>query len=126
MPAFPLRSHSAPPIDSSAVTVRIASQRACPPCDLMARVNKSFIVVPLESGSTAAARFPRTGELFDADFDGVDSVRVKRKVSLDCRYGGIRSLVAPDGVDRARPAGRNAVIGALALVGTIRLTRCAL
>ena len=57
------------------------------------------------------------------DFDGVDPVRVKRQVFPDCRYGGIRSLVGPDGVDRALSASRNAVIGALALVGTIRLVR---
>src|SRR6267154_3860530 len=57
------------------------------------------------------------------EFDGVDPVRVKRQVFPDCRYGDIRSFVAPDGVDRAFSAGRNAVISALALVGTIRLVR---
>src|SRR6202030_3144752 len=55
------------------------------------------------------------------DLDGVNPVQVKRQVFPDRRYGGIRSLVAPDGVDRAFSAGRNAEISALALVGTIRL-----
>src|SRR5580692_5816730 len=64
--------------------------------------------------------------IFDADFDGVDSVRVKREVLADRRYGGVRSLVSPDRVDRAFAAGRNAVVGAFALVGTIRLMRCSL
>ena len=50
--------------------------------------------------------------LFDADFDGVDPVRVKSQVFPDCRYGCIGSLVGPDGVDRAFPPSRNAVIGA--------------
>src|SRR5882757_5438682 len=61
--------------------------------------------------------------VFGADFDGVDPVRVKCQVFPDCRYGGIRSLVAPGGIDRAFPARRNAVIAALALEGTIRVMR---
>src|SRR6266852_3980694 len=58
--------------------------------------------------------------------DGVDPVRVKRQVFPDCRYGDMRSFVAPDGVDRTFSAGGNAVIGAVALVRTIRLVRCPL
>src|SRR5439155_23287536 len=76
------------------------------------------------AGLSAIARLARTAcSVFDADFDGVDPVRIKRQVFPDCRYGGIRSLVGPDGVNRALPASRNAVIGALAFVGTIRLVR---
>src|ERR1700733_13682547 len=59
--------------------------------------------------------------VLDTELDGVDPLWVKRQVLRDFRYGGIGSLVAPDRVDRAFSAGRNAVIGAVALVRTIRL-----
>src|SRR6266852_308016 len=60
---------------------------------------------------------------FAVDLDGIDPVRVKRQVFPDCRCGDMRSFVAPDRVDRPLSAGGNAVVGALALVGTIRLVR---
>ena len=51
--------------------------------------------------------------------DSVDTVGIERDVVLDRGDRRIGLLVGPDGFDRALATGRNAVIGAVALVGAV-------
>jgi Citrate synthase, C-terminal domain len=84
------------------------------------------IIAKLPTIAAAAYKHSLGRSAFDADFDGVDPVGVKREIFPDGGYGGIRSLVGPDRVHRTFAAGRNAEVGAVAFVGTIRLVRCPL
>src|SRR5712664_1489498 len=52
--------------------------------------------------------------------DLVDTVRVEGDVILDLRHRFKRCLVSPHRIDGAIPAGRNAVVGSVALVRAIR------
>src|SRR6202035_2311334 len=51
--------------------------------------------------------------------DLVDTVRVERDVVLDLRHRFERGLIGPHRIEGAIPAGRNAEIGSVALVGAI-------
>src|SRR6266571_4273503 len=97
-PAFPLLPQSTAAGGPScacgacnACSVNFASA-ACGGTRRGTRVGHVLVPVDVTCAWTACS-------VFDADFHGVDPVRVKRQEFPDCRYGGIRSLVAPDGVD---------------------------
>src|ERR1700736_2639807 len=53
--------------------------------------------------------------------DLVDTVRVEGDVILDLRHRFKWGLIGPHRIEGAIPTGRNAVVGSVALVGTIRL-----
>jgi hypothetical protein len=53
------------------------------------------------------------------DLHGIDPISVKGEMPLDLGDRGVWPLIGPYGVDRFRPAGWNAVVGAIALVGTV-------
>src|SRR5713101_9927256 len=52
--------------------------------------------------------------------DLVDTVRVEGDVTLDLRHRFKRGLISPHRIEGAITASRNAVVGSVALVGTIR------
>src|ERR1700720_3174968 len=52
-------------------------------------------------------------------FDRVDAVGIERDMVLDRGDRRVGLLVGPDGIDRALATGRNAVIGAVALVRAV-------
>src|ERR1700722_20257451 len=51
--------------------------------------------------------------------DRVDAISIEGEMVLNRRDRFVRSFVGPHGVRRARAAGRDAVIGAVALVGAV-------
>ena len=53
------------------------------------------------------------------DLHGIDPISVKGKMPLDLGDRRVRPLIGPHGVDRFRAARRNAVVGAIAFVGTV-------
>src|SRR4029077_11255924 len=72
-----------------------------------------------------APGLPKAGWLPEAEsaarlfFDRVDAVGIEREVVLDRGDRRVGLLVGPDGIDRAPATVRNAVIGAVALVGAV-------
>src|SRR4030095_783084 len=63
---------------------------------------------------------PTSGNLaFLMFLDRIDATRVEGNVVLDRSDGRIRRLIDPDGILRSMSADRNAVVGAVALVGAV-------
>src|ERR1700720_1934868 len=91
-------------------------------------------VLPRQRRTSASARrfrgwwapgLPKPGWLLEEElaarlfFDRVDAVRIKGEMVLDRGDCRVRLLICPDGIGRALATGRNAVIGAVALVGAV-------